>query len=104
MKNKSNTLYERESILDAAQQAFIRDGYENAGMDHIADLAGTSKRTVYNHFSSKETLFRAVLRRLMDAAIALKQVTDDAEIPLSAQLARFVDADWPLQPTPTGWY
>ena len=50
----------RKTILDAAMAAFRDDGYESASMDRIAELAGASKRTVYNHFGSKEALFQAI--------------------------------------------
>lgn len=89
---KRDVSKKRASILDAAQQTFIRDGYENASMDRIAELAGASKRTVYNHFSGKEILFQAVLRRLVNDAIALKEVDYDAKAPLVVQLARFANA------------
>lgn len=50
-----------EAILHAAKQAFLRHGYDTASMDLIAEAAGTTKRTLYNHFTSKEQLFEAVV-------------------------------------------
>jgi TetR/AcrR family transcriptional regulator of autoinduction and epiphytic fitness len=41
-------------------------------MDRIAERAKVSKRTVYNHFSSKDELFKAISLRLLDRA---RQVT-----------------------------
>lgn len=61
-------------------------------MDRIAELAGASKRTVYNHFGSKEALFQAVVGRLFDDARALKQVAWDPGRPLEHQLADFARA------------
>ncbi len=61
-------------------------------MDRIAELAGASKRTVYNHFGSKEALFQAVVGRLLDAAVALEQLAWDPERPLEDQLADFAQA------------
>lgn len=51
----------RASILDAAACVFREEGFDVASMDRIAERAGASKRTVYNHFGSKEALFRAVV-------------------------------------------
>jgi TetR/AcrR family transcriptional regulator of autoinduction and epiphytic fitness len=82
----------RETILDAATASFRDDGYESASMDRIAELAGASKRTVYNHFGSKEALFQAVLGRVFDEAVALKQVAWDPDRPLEHQLADFARA------------
>jgi len=61
-------------------------------MDRIADLAGASKRTVYNHFPSKEDLFKAVLDKAVAEAMALKQIRYDSEASLEAQLGAFADA------------
>jgi TetR/AcrR family transcriptional regulator, mexJK operon transcriptional repressor len=47
-------------ILDAARRVFLREGY-SASMDSVAAEAGVSKQTVYNHFGSKEGLFRAIV-------------------------------------------
>ncbi|AEW97874.1 MULTISPECIES: TetR/AcrR family transcriptional regulator [Streptomycetaceae] len=51
----------RAAILRAALTVFGRDGYTRAGIDTIAKEAGVSTRTIYNHFSGKEELFRVVV-------------------------------------------
>ncbi|MFF2547308.1 TetR/AcrR family transcriptional regulator [Kitasatospora sp. NPDC058063] len=50
----------RKAITRAATTVFGREGYVRASMDAIAAEAGVSKRTVYNHFADKETLFLSV--------------------------------------------
>ncbi|MER7754758.1 TetR/AcrR family transcriptional regulator [Kitasatospora sp. NPDC097643] len=50
----------RQAITRAATTVFGREGYVRASMDAIAAEAGVSKRTVYNHFADKETLFLTV--------------------------------------------
>lgn len=82
----------RETILNAAAAAFRDEGYESTSMDRIAELAGASKRTVYNHFGSKEALFQAVVARLFDQAAALKQIAWDPDRCLEEQLADFARA------------
>ena len=52
-----------ESILAAAQRAFLANGFGAVSMDAIAREAGASKATVYAYFSSKEELFGAVVTR-----------------------------------------
>lgn len=91
-KMKRDTSKKKEAILDGAQQAFMNEGYDTTSMDRIAELAGASKRTVYNHFPSKETLLKAVLNRLMDQAVALKQITYDPDQAIEDQLGRFAAA------------
>ncbi|EPF7654109.1 TetR/AcrR family transcriptional regulator, partial [Vibrio vulnificus] len=60
-KKKTRSEEKREAILTAAKQAFLEFGVQNTSMDKLAALAGVSKRTVYNHFSSKEALVMELL-------------------------------------------
>jgi AcrR family transcriptional regulator len=47
-------------LLDAAEEVFVRDGYEGAQLEEIAATAGRSKGAVYTHFKNKEDLFLAL--------------------------------------------
>ncbi len=49
-----------EQILKAARELFLSQGYGAVSMDEVANRAGVSKATVYNHFNSKEQLFGAI--------------------------------------------
>jgi AcrR family transcriptional regulator len=51
----------RRHILFTAKNVFLETGYERASMDTVATRAGTSKRSLYAHFESKDKLFLAVL-------------------------------------------
>ncbi|WP_258401356.1 TetR/AcrR family transcriptional regulator [Micromonospora saelicesensis] len=48
-------------ILEAAVRAFDESGYERASIQHIAELAGTSKSLVTYYFPTKQTLASAVI-------------------------------------------
>ena len=50
-----------EHILYVAKDVFLEIGFERASMDVIASRAGTSKRTLYAHFESKEKLYLTVI-------------------------------------------
>ncbi|WP_372382751.1 TetR/AcrR family transcriptional regulator [Xanthomonas sp. NCPPB 1068] len=54
----------RHAILEAAGVEFRQHGFEATSMDRVAASAGVSKRTVYNHFPSKDVLFGEILRGL----------------------------------------
>jgi len=43
---------------------FAERGYDNASVDAIAAKAGVSKRTLYNHFGSKEGLFQVLVEEV----------------------------------------
>lgn len=47
----------RAAILAAAQRLFIANGFTGTSMDAVAEAAGVSKLTAYNHFGSKQELF-----------------------------------------------
>jgi len=91
-RKKRDTSKKRNAILDAAATVFVQEGYDSASMDRIALLAGASKRTVYNHFASKNILFNAVLERLLEASEGLRAIEYDPDVGLADQLGRFVDA------------
>ncbi|MBO6634554.1 TetR/AcrR family transcriptional regulator [Parvibaculum sp.] len=52
------------SILVAARDNFLKNGYSRAGMAEIARDADVSTATLYKHFASKEALFSAVVRNV----------------------------------------
>lgn len=54
----------RVAIVEAAAKLFLDSGYDPVSMDAIAEAAQVSKRTVYSHFSNKQTLFGAVMQMM----------------------------------------
>ncbi|WP_086481896.1 TetR/AcrR family transcriptional regulator [Oceanospirillum sanctuarii] len=77
----------RLQILDAAEQLFYDFGVEQTSMDQLAQVAGVSKRTVYNHFANKEELFQAIMRRMFGQLSEGAAVVFDASQPISDQLS-----------------
>ena len=53
----------KERILETADRLFYLQGIRAVGVDTIAAEAGISKRTLYNHFPSKDELISAYLQR-----------------------------------------
>ena len=52
----------RDRILETARNLFRRSGIRGAGVDAIAENAGTNKMTLYRHFHSKDDLIVACLK------------------------------------------
>jgi TetR/AcrR family transcriptional regulator, regulator of autoinduction and epiphytic fitness len=92
MVPKRDTSKKRDSILQAATRVFISEGYDGASMDRISEMADASKRTVYDHFPSKDALFRAVIDRFLRQSHELKQVPYQPKRSLGSQLESFADA------------
>lgn len=53
----------KERILQTADRLFYLQGIRAIGVDTIAAEIGISKRTLYNHFPSKDALISAYLER-----------------------------------------
>ena len=53
----------KERILETADRLFYLHGIRAIGVDTVAAEIGISKRTLYNHFPSKEELIKAYLAR-----------------------------------------
>jgi AcrR family transcriptional regulator len=49
------------AIIDAAYDLIVAQGFAATSMRQIADRAGLALGSIYNHFSSKEEVFRAIL-------------------------------------------
>ncbi len=56
----------RERLLDAAREAFARNGFHGASVDEIASAAGFSTGALYSNFDGKEDLFLALMEREID--------------------------------------
>ena len=76
----------RHALTEAAAAIFIRDGYAAASMDRVAAAADVSKRTVYNHFPSKEELFEAILLLMWERSQSPDELAYTPAHPLRDQL------------------
>lgn len=62
----------REAILVAAYRLFFRNGFARVSVDAVAQAAGVTKKTLYYHFPSKDSLAAAVMDH--QSPFALKTV------------------------------
>lgn len=53
----------RQRIMDAAAELFLRQGYTETSLRHIASAVGMKAGSLYYHFNSKDDLLTAILRR-----------------------------------------
>ncbi len=58
----------RDAIIQAAIVEFRANGFEATSVDKVAARAEVSKRTLYNHFPSKDELFAAILHILWESS------------------------------------
>jgi AcrR family transcriptional regulator len=62
-KRTAGKMAMQERILETTDRLFYRQGIRAVGVDTIAAAVGISKRTLYNHFPSKDELIVAYLTR-----------------------------------------
>ncbi len=60
----------RRDIVAGARRAFARGGYNGTSVDDVIAEAGVARRTLYQHFSSKEELFAAIIRDQCERLVA----------------------------------
>ena len=74
----------RARILETADRLFYGQGIRAVGVDTIAAEAGLSKRTLYNHFPSKEALILAYLERRF-------RIAEASDAPPLEQIRRYFE-------------
>ena len=79
----------RQGILAAATEVFRARGYEAASMAEIAVQAGGSKATLYSYFSSKDDLFRQVMKMQAEERMSKAFGSLESGEDLRATLQRF---------------
>ena len=85
----------KQRIVDAARELFMRDGYEKATVRRIAAEAGVDVAMVYYHFGNKEGLFNAsVLDTPQHPLHQLANLLDDGPGEIGARLVRDVVQRW----------
>ena len=76
----------RVAIIEAAIEEFLSNGFTGTSMDRIAEMAQVSKRTVYDHFSSKEELFQTIAEEILKLIDEMPSYPYDSSKPLKEQL------------------
>lgn len=74
----------REAILTAALNAFSQYGFHGTRIEQIAEQAGVSKTNLLYYYPSKEALYVAVLRQILDIWLAPLKAFREDFAPLAA--------------------
>jgi len=83
----------RERILTAATTLFHREGIHATGVERLTEHAHVSKRTFYQHFSSKNDLVEEYLRRIHHAGgMPREQAIDTADASPRGRLLAIFDS------------
>ena len=71
----------RKSIVQAADRLFYGRGLVSVSMDAVAEEAGVTKRTVYDHFESKDELIAEVMQARHEPTIGRYEAWADGGTP-----------------------
>lgn len=78
----------RNEILDAANELFMKKGYDKTSTNEILEKVGIARGTLYYHFKSKEEIMDAIIDRFNDEIIRrAENIAHDRTIPV---LQRFI--------------
>lgn len=93
---KTRSELKREAIIEGAMEAFQQFGVKDTSMDKVAEMAQVSKRTVYNHFESKEVLVAEIIQINWMKAVSTVDIIYDPGFPLDYQLSQLAYAEMSL--------
>jgi AcrR family transcriptional regulator len=95
-KAAERTARQRNRILEAAQECFIRDGFHAASVASIAAAADMSPGLIYRYFDNKNAIILAIIERQLEdkkAIIATLKSDQDLATRLRDLFARWRRAD-----------
>ncbi|WP_323905218.1 TetR/AcrR family transcriptional regulator [Aeromonas caviae] len=86
----------RQQLMTTAYRLFNRHGFHATGIDRIWAEAGSTKRTLYRHFPTKDALIEAVLMARDAEFFTLLDARMDGVSGREARLLALLDgfADW----------
>ena len=82
----------RQQIVDAAHRLVVEHGMPNVSMSAVANEAGVSRQTLYNHFSDLEEIILEGAAHAIDEAATHMQHMLEAAPDARAALERYVRA------------
>ncbi|NMP32818.1 TetR/AcrR family transcriptional regulator [Thalassotalea sp. M1531] len=96
----SRSEQKRLDIINAAKLVFKENGVQATSMDKLAEVANVSKRTVYNHFKTKEELVMHLVKELWQKAMLSSEDDYDKTAPLAPQLTKILMKEISLMNSP----
>src|SRR3954447_19560680 len=96
-KPRKNASQERsrvtvDALVEATARILVKEGFEKASTNRIAEVAGVSVGSLYQYFPSKEALVAAVIDRHNEEIMLVVRaaLTEVAEMPIEKAVRRLV--------------
>lgn len=87
--NKNDSTEQR--IFDAAHEVFTQKGMDGAKMQDIAEKAGINKALLHYYYRTKEKLYEAVAKAVINRAVPAVRKVLESDLPLHDKLFGFID-------------
>jgi AcrR family transcriptional regulator len=81
----------KAQIARIATELFHRKGYAATSMRELASVSGIEAPSLYNHFSSKETLLHEICFGMADAFVSTARRIAAMDLPVEDRLARAIE-------------
>ncbi len=81
-----------EALLEATTRILVREGYDRASTNRIAEAAGTSVGSLYQYFPSKEALVAELIERhiAQESLLMLAKIEAGAQLSAPQMLQEFI--------------
>ncbi|MDA9510910.1 TetR family transcriptional regulator [Bradyrhizobium sp. CCBAU 11386] len=81
-----------DALVEATARILVREGFEKASTNRIAEIAGVSVGSLYQYFPSKEALVAAVIDRHNEEIMAIVRstLTEVADLPIEKAVRKLV--------------
>ena len=82
-----------DAILEAGARVLVREGYDRASTNRIAEVAGVGIGSLYEFFPNKDAIFTELRRRLNEDMLAFvsRAMEEAIELPVREAVARTVE-------------
>ncbi|MBH5387898.1 TetR family transcriptional regulator [Bradyrhizobium sp. CNPSo 4019] len=81
-----------DALVEATARILVKEGFEKASTNHIAEIAGVSVGSLYQYFPSKEALVAAVIERHNEEIMNVVRAAfaEVADLPIEKAVRRLV--------------
>jgi len=91
-RTKEEALATRQHIIDTARKMFLKNGYSNTKLDHIASEANVTRGAIYWHFKDKLDLVKAITATEMKSLHELFMVVFTEDLPAGIKVRNIIKA------------
>jgi len=103
-RSRLSEVERHQTLREAAETVFLREGYAATHMDDVARAAGMSKRTLYQIFPSKAALFEAVVEGYLAPLRIDSELEEEPDLVKALTVMLEVAARHLLAPRQSGIY